>query len=84
MKSGAGIAQLVEHRTEDPGVPSSDLGPGTRNEGDGKMAVALSRDSASLRAFQRAGRRFEAGAGFVQAHVTASKRREHRIGVSVP
>ena len=26
----AAVAQLVEHRTEDPGIPSSILGPGTR------------------------------------------------------
>ncbi len=27
----AGVAQLVEHGTENPGVPSSILGPGTVN-----------------------------------------------------
>ena len=29
LSIGAGIAQLVEHWTENPGVPSSNLGPGT-------------------------------------------------------
>ena len=45
----AGIAQLVEHRTENPGVPSSNLGPGTKNQGDA-AAVAFSRGLASASA----------------------------------
>ncbi len=29
LSRDAGIAQVVEHRTENPGVPSASLGPGT-------------------------------------------------------
>ena len=51
--SGAGIAQLVEHRTENPGVPSSSLGPGTRgSEATAGKVVALARDSGLVRAFR--------------------------------
>ena len=39
----AGMPQMVEHRTENPNVPSSNLGPSTSTKGDGREAVAFAR-----------------------------------------
>ncbi len=43
------MTQLVEHWTENPGVPSSNLGSGTSTKGDGIEAVAFARRGAIFR-----------------------------------